>query len=118
MFSEQKNKSYCFNSNIKEFQICIYSEYCPSNGIHDFIYIDDEDLSRTDLKDEIVKINRKYLQFFIRESISFSKLNQKFLKSETTLSRYSITIITSKNENIYLIIHFMLDVIIILLKFY
>ena len=98
MFSEQKNKSYCFNSNIKEFQICIYSEYCPSNGIHDFIYIDDEDLSRTDLKDEIVKINRKYLQFFIQESISFSMLNQKFLKSETTLSRYSITIISSRNE--------------------
>ena len=99
MFSENKNKSYCFNSNIKEFGICIESEYCPSSGNHDFIYINDESISNIDVKEEIQNINSKYLKFFVHESVLFSSLNKKYLKSESTFSKYSVTIITTKNEN-------------------
>ena len=98
MFSEQKNKSYCFDLNIKEFRICIESEYCPSSGNHDFIYINDESISNKNVKKEIQNINSKYLNFFMHESIMFSNLNKKFIKSERTLSKYSVTIISSKNE--------------------
>ena len=98
MFSEQKNKSYCYNDDIKEFGICISSEYCPSKGNHDFIYINDESISSTNIKEEIANINSKYLKFYTHESFIFSSLNKKFLKSEKTLSKYSITIISSNNE--------------------
>ena len=98
MFSEQKNKSYCYNDAIKEFGICIYSEYCPSKGNHDFIYIEDESISSTNIKEEIENINSKYLKFYTHESLIFSSLNKKFIKSEKTLSKYSITIISSNNE--------------------
>ena len=98
MFSEQKNKAYCFNNNIKEFGICIQAEYCPSYGNHDFIYLNDDSISSTNKKDEIQNINSKYLNFYVHESSIFSSLNRKFLKTESTLSRYSITIISIKNE--------------------
>ena len=99
MFSDQKNKTYCFNFNIKEFGICIESEYCPSIGNHDFIYINDESISSIDIKQEIENINQKYLKFYVHESVLFSSLNKKYLKSESTFSKYSITIIVTKNEN-------------------
>ena len=98
MFSDQKNKAYCFNTNIKEFGICANREYCPSYGNHDFIYINDNSISSSNIKDEIQNINNKYLNFYVHESAIFSSLNRKFLKTESTLSRYSITIISTKNE--------------------
>ena len=99
MFSDQKNKSYCYRQNVKEFGICIYSDFCPSEGNHDFIYVNDDAISDTDLKIEINNINKKYLDFYIHEAKIFSFLNKKFLKTETTLSKYKITIISTKNEN-------------------
>ena len=99
MFSDQKNHAYCFNLDIKEFRICSISEYCPTTGNHDFIYINDELISNKDIKKELQNINNKYLKFFVHETIIFSYLNKKFIKSERTLSKYSVTIISSKNEN-------------------
>ena len=99
MFSEQKNKSYCYQQNLKEFGLCVYSDFCPSEGNHDFIYVNDDDISDVELKNEINNINKKYLDFYIHEAKIFSYLNKKFLKTETTLSKYKITIISTKNEN-------------------
>ena len=98
MFSDHKNRFFCYNSDVKEFGICTISEVCPTTGNHDFIYINDKSLSNKNIKEEIQNINNKYLQFFVHESVVFSKLNKKFMKSERTLSKYSVTIISSKNE--------------------
>lgn len=98
MFSDPKNKSYCYNDHIKEFGICHNAEYCPSSGNHDFIYITDESIPNINKKQEIQNINHKYLNFYLFESLIFSSLNKKFIKYEKTLSKYSITIISIKNE--------------------
>ena len=98
MFSDQKNKTYCYSPDIKEFGICLPAEYCPSEGNHDFIYINDDSLSNTEIKNEIDNINKKYLNFYIHESRIFSSLNKKFLKTQSTLSKYRITITSTKNE--------------------
>ena len=99
MFSAQKNESYCYNHHSKEFELCINSEFCPSSGNHDFIYINDDNLSDVEVKNEINNINNKYLMFYNYESKIFSKINKKFIKTENTLSKYSATIILTKNEN-------------------
>ena len=39
------------------------------------------------------------MNFYYYESKVFSKLNKKFIKTDNTLSKYSITIILTKNEN-------------------
>ena len=98
MVSAPKNKTYCYNHYLKEFEICIKSNFCPNNGIHDFIYIEDDNLSDVELKKEINNINNKYLKFYNYESTIFSKINKKFIKNENTLSKYSATIILTKNE--------------------
>ena len=99
MSSIQKNISYCYNPFLREFEICVDSDFCPSSGNHDFIYINDDDLSDIEIKREINNINNKYLNFYNYESKVFSKLNKKFIKTDNTLSKYSITIILTKNEN-------------------
>ena len=99
MFSAQKNESYCYNHHSKEFELCIHSEFCPSWGNHDFIYINDDNLSDVELKKEVNNINNKYLMFYNYESKIFSRINKKFIKTENTLSKYSATIILTKNEN-------------------
>ena len=98
MFSDQKNKSYCYNQNIKEFGVCTNKEYCPSLGNHDFIYMNNDSISNNDIRNETEKINEKYLDFYVQESMIFSSLNKKFKKTESTISKYSITIISSQNE--------------------
>ena len=62
-------------------------------------YINDDDLSNAEIKNEINNINNKYQDFYNFESKIFSKLNKKFIKNDSTLSKYSITIILTKNEN-------------------
>ena len=99
MISAQKNESYCYNHYLKEFEICVDSDYCPSSGIHDFIYINDDKLSDVEIKNEINNINKNFFMFYNYESKIFSKINKKFIKIENTLSKYSITIILTKNEN-------------------
>ena len=89
MASIQKNESYCYNDY----------DFCPSSGNHDFIYINDDGLSDSEIKKEINNINNKYLDFYNFESKIFSKLNKKFIKNDSSLSKYSITIILTKNEN-------------------
>ena len=99
MTSGQKNKSYCYNHHLREFEICVKSDFCPSYGIHDFIYINEDNLSDKDLKNEINNINNKFSLFYNYESKLFSNINKKFIKIENTLSKYDITIILTKNEN-------------------
>ena len=99
MISFQKNQSYCYNHHLREFEICVYSDFCPSSGFHDFIYINDDSLSNVEIKNEINNINKKFLMFYNYESKIFSQINKKFIKIENTLSKYSITIVLTKNEN-------------------
>ena len=99
MASIQKNESYCYNPYLREFEVCVDFDFCPSSGNHDFIYINDDDLSNAEIKNEINNINNKYQDFYNFESKIFSKLNKKFIKNDSTLSKYSITIILTKNEN-------------------
>ena len=99
MASIQKNESYCYNPYLREFEVCVDFDFCPSSGNHDFIYINDNDLSNAEIKNEINNINNKYQDFYNFESKIFSKLNKKFIKNDSTLSKYSITIILTKNEN-------------------
>ena len=99
MVSAQKNESYCYNHYLREFEICVESDYCPSSGIHDFIYINDDKLSNVEIKNEINNINNNFLMFYNYESKIFSKVNKKFIKIENTLSKYSVTITLTKNEN-------------------
>ena len=99
MYSIQKNESYCYNPYLREFEVCVDIDFCPSSGNHDFIYINDDNLSDVEIKKEINNINNKYLNFYNFESKIFSKLNKKFIKNDSTLSKYSITIILTKNEN-------------------
>ena len=99
MASIQKNESYCYNPYLREFEVCVDFDFCPSSGNHDFIYINDDDLSNAEIKNEINNINNKYQDFYNFESKIFSKLNNKFVKNDSTLSKYSITIILTKNEN-------------------
>ena len=99
MASEQKNRSYCYNHHLREFEICVRNDFCPSYGIHDFLYVNDDNLSDKDLKKEINNINNKFSIFYNYESKLFSNFNKKFIKIENTLSKYDITIILTKNEN-------------------
>ena len=75
MISAQKNESYCYNHYLKEFEICVDSDYCPSSGIHDFIYINDDKLSDVEIKNEINNINKNFFMFYNYESKIFSKIN-------------------------------------------
>ena len=99
MISGQKNETYCYNHHLREFEICVNSDFCPSSGHHDFLYINEDSISNVEKKDEINNINNRYLMFYNYESKIFSKINKKFIKVENTLSKYSATIILTKNEN-------------------
>ena len=99
MISSQKNESYCYNHHLREFEICVSSDFCPSSGHHDFLYINEDKLSNVEIKEEINNINNRFSMFYNYESKLFSKINKKFIKIENTLSKYSITIILTKNEN-------------------
>ena len=98
MASIQKNESYCYNPYLREFEVCAEVDFCPSSGNHDFIYINDDNLSDVEIKKEVNNINNNYLNFYNYESKIFSKINKKFIKIENTLSKYSATIILTKNE--------------------
>ena len=99
MFSTRKNKTYCFNHHLKEFKQCDNSDFCPSSGNHDFIYINEDNLSDVDIKNEVNNINNNYLKIYNYEVTIFSKVNKKIIKTENTLLKFSITIIFTKNEN-------------------
>ena len=98
MASVQKNETYCYNHHLREFEICSKYDFCPSSGIHDFLYINDDSISNIDMKKELDNINNKFLNFYNYESEIFSIINKKFIKNENTLSKYSITIFLTKNE--------------------
>lgn len=99
MLSKPKNNSYCYNVTTKEFETCDINGYCPSNGIHDFIYTNSDSIVNIDQKAELNSINEKYRDFYVQESMMFSNLNQKYSKTTETFSKYSVTVVINKNEN-------------------
>ena len=100
IFSKPKNKMYCFDSDSREFKICENAEFCPISGKRDFIYTNDTDnYSNVDIIKEMDIINKEFIDFYIKETTIFSFLNRKISKNKSTLSKFGVTIILTKNEN-------------------
>ena len=97
IFSKRKNKMYCFDSDSREFKICETSNFCPISGVRDIIYTNGHpNLSVTK---EMEGIKSKYIDFYVKESTIFSRLNKKFSKKKSTMSKYGVTIISTYKEN-------------------
>ena len=96
MIAHQKNNYYCFDVFSKEFKICPKSDFCPEKGITDFIFTDEE--SNVDVAIETENINKKYLDFYIKDTGLFSLLNKKFSKTSEIASYYSIVVVITKKE--------------------
>ena len=97
IFSKQKNKMYCFDSDSKEFKICEYSNFCPISGIRDIIYTNEN--PNISITSELEGIKNKYIDFYVKESTIFSLLNKKISKKKSTMSKYGVTIISTYKEN-------------------
>ena len=97
IFSEPKNKIYCFDTDSREFKICQKSDFCPISGARDIIYTNE--YSSISITKEMENIKRKYIDFYVKESTIFSLLNKKLSKKKETMTKYGVTIISTYKEN-------------------
>lgn len=102
MHGSRKNNTYCFESDSREFKLCESDSFCPISGIREIIYTDES--SKEKILDELVAIKEKYIDFYVKETTVFSRLNSKYSKKESTMSKYGVTIISTYGEN-YLFIN-------------
>lgn len=96
MIAHQKNNYYCFDVFSKEFKVCPKSDFCPEKGITDFIFTDEG--SNVDVAVETENINKKYVDFYIKDTGLFSLLNKKFSKTSEITSYYSVVVVITKKE--------------------
>ena len=97
IFSKRKNKMYCFDSDSREFKICETSNFCPISGVRDIIYTNEH--PNISVTKEMEGIKSKYIDFYVKESTIFSRLNKKLSKKKSTMSKYGVTIISTYKEN-------------------
>ena len=101
ILSPQKNKSYCFDNLIKKFKLCNNEEILITNcfkyeGVNNYIF--SEKIFEKEVSKELEMINRKYSEFYIKESLIFSLLNHKFTRNMEIDNYFNIRIILTKNE--------------------
>lgn len=95
-----KNKYYCLDAFSREFKLCDQSEFCDTNdkGINYVVFIEDEDIVNKDILEEIYNINKKYLNYFLKDGLIFSLQNAKFDKYVEVDSLYNVVFAISYNE--------------------
>jgi hypothetical protein len=95
-----KNKYYCLDAFSREIKLCDQSEFCATNdkSINYVVFIDDENIVNKDILTEIHNINKKYLNYFLKDGLTFSLQNAKFDRYAEVDTLYNIVFAISYKE--------------------
>lgn len=100
MISPMKNNYYCFDPFSSEFKICDQDSFCDNThyGINYIVFTSNTTLSNQDVLQELYNVNKLFLDYFLKDGITYSLANAKVNKYEEIDAYYSIVIAMTTYE--------------------